>query len=426
MFAKEARSEWRTRVAAASLGLFVAGSLALIGLAFARLSPRPDDRVEINTQIAAALLWLLVLFTAATGLGRAFVVEEERGTAIALRLHGRPTAIWTGKFLANTLLILLLAGVHRGRRGANVGPWRPVGRPFVSRAAAAIRGGGRFDPARDRLPRHAAIGLLGDVRRWNHPTRQLRRHRDHRGVAVVRAHLERLNAGFGIPPRWYTSGAMGLPARILILLGLALEFAYIFLRLPAGAGFPDPELARMITLHLPNAYIACLLAFGAGWYGIRYLRGRRLVDDSRSVVAAQLAALFSFLTTATGSVFAKAQWGSYWNWDPRQTCVAALLLVYSAYFLLRASVDDPDKRAAISGVYILFASVLTPSLGYVIPRFFIDQSLHPKMAQFDAAYRMGIYPTSIALLGLTVWVQRLAVRGERLRLRLESLEEAAT
>lgn len=218
---------------------------------------------------------------------------------------------------------------------------------------------------------------------------------------------------------------MGLPARILILLGLALEFAYIFLRLPAGAGFPDPELARMITLHLPNAYIACLLAFGAGWYGIRYLRGRRLVDDSRSVVAAQLAALFSFLTTATGSVFAKAQWGSYWNWDPRQTCVAALLLVYSAYFLLRASVDDPDKRAAISGVYILFASVLTPTLGYVIPRFFIDQSLHPKMAQFDAAYRMGIYPTSIALLGLTVWVQRLAVRGERLRLRLESLEEAA-
>ncbi|MFM7322196.1 MAG: heme exporter protein CcmB [Armatimonadota bacterium] len=111
VLAKEARSEWRTRVAAASLGLFVAGALALVGLAFARLSPRPDDRVEINTQIAAALLWLMVLFTAATGLGRAFLVEEERGTAVALRLHGRPTAIWTGKFLANTLQILLLAAV---------------------------------------------------------------------------------------------------------------------------------------------------------------------------------------------------------------------------------------------------------------------------------------------------------------------------
>jgi len=111
VLAKEARSEWRTRVAAASLGLFVAGALALIGLAFARLSPSPELRLEINTQIAAALLWLVILFTAATGLGRAFLVEEERGTAIALRLHGRPTAVWTGKFLANTAQILLLSAV---------------------------------------------------------------------------------------------------------------------------------------------------------------------------------------------------------------------------------------------------------------------------------------------------------------------------
>ncbi|MFM7322197.1 MAG: cytochrome c biogenesis protein CcsA [Armatimonadota bacterium] len=218
---------------------------------------------------------------------------------------------------------------------------------------------------------------------------------------------------------------MGLPARIFVLLALGLELAYIFLRLPAGAGFPNPELARMITLHLPNAYIACILAFGAGWYGIRYLRGRNLLDDARSVVAAQLAALYAFLTTATGSVFAKEQWGSYWNWDPRQTCVAALLLVYAAYFLLRASVDDPDKRAAIAAVYVLFASVLTPTLGYVIPRFFIDQSLHPKVASFDKWYRLGIYPTSLGLLMLTLWIQRLAVRGERLRLGIESLEESA-
>jgi len=218
---------------------------------------------------------------------------------------------------------------------------------------------------------------------------------------------------------------MGLPARILILLAMGGELAFVFLRLPAGQGFANPELARMIVLHLPCAYVACVFAFGAGWQGIQYLRRRELLADARSVVAAQLAALFAFLTTATGSLFAKEQWGSYWNWDPRQTCVAALLLVYAAYFLLRASVDDPDKRAAISAVYVLFASVLTPTLGYVIPRFFIDQSLHPKVASFDAWYRMGIYPTAIAVLGLSVWIQRLAVRGERIRLRLEALEESA-
>lgn len=108
---KEARTEWRTRVAAASLGLFVACSLALIGLAFARLNLRPADRAELAPQLAAALLWLQILFTAATGLGRAFLTEEERGTALALRLHARATAVWCGKFAANAAQIVLLAAL---------------------------------------------------------------------------------------------------------------------------------------------------------------------------------------------------------------------------------------------------------------------------------------------------------------------------
>ena len=108
---KEARTEWRTRVAVASLGLFVACSLALTGLAFARLTLRPTDHAEAAPQIASALLWLIILFTAATGLGRAFVAEEERGTAMALRLHARATAVWAGKFVSNTVQIVALAGI---------------------------------------------------------------------------------------------------------------------------------------------------------------------------------------------------------------------------------------------------------------------------------------------------------------------------
>jgi len=111
VLAKEARTEWRTRVAVASLGLFVACSLSLTGLAFARLSLRPADHAELSPQIASALLWLIVLFTAATGLGRAFVAEEERGTALTLRLHARATAVWMGKFLSNWIQILFLTGL---------------------------------------------------------------------------------------------------------------------------------------------------------------------------------------------------------------------------------------------------------------------------------------------------------------------------
>lgn len=216
---------------------------------------------------------------------------------------------------------------------------------------------------------------------------------------------------------------MGIAARFVLLAGMAAMVAYVFLGLPAAQGFPNPELARMIALHLPNAYVALVAACLAGWHGWTYLRRRDPLSDIRSVAAAQLAALFCFLTTATGSLFAKEQWGSYWNWDPRETSVSVLLLVYAAYFVLRSSLEDPEKRASVSAVYVLFASVLTPTLGYVIPTFFIDQSLHPKFAKFDLSYRMAIYPISLLLLGLMLWLYKIAVRYEQVRRTLDSQEE---
>lgn len=67
--------------------------------------------VTPGPEIAAALLWVVIFFTAATGLGRSFVQEEERGTALALRLSARATAVWTGKYAANVVLLLALTAL---------------------------------------------------------------------------------------------------------------------------------------------------------------------------------------------------------------------------------------------------------------------------------------------------------------------------
>ena len=194
---------------------------------------------------------------------------------------------------------------------------------------------------------------------------------------------------------------------------------YVFLVLPPAVGFVDPELARVVALHLPNAYVALIAAFMGGAYAWRYLtKGRKPLDDARSAVAAVLAGLFCLLTTVTGSIFARVQWGSFWNWDPRETAVALLLLVYAAYFVLRASIDDPDKRGSVSAVYMLFAAVMTPMLGYVIPK--MVPSLHPKDVHFDASYRIAIYGTAFGLLGVLAWMQNLAVRYQRVLLALQA------
>lgn len=211
-------------------------------------------------------------------------------------------------------------------------------------------------------------------------------------------------------------------ANSILFLWLAAGLGYVFLVLPPAYGFQVPELARMVALHLPNAFAAVLAAFVAGWFGVRYLtKGRQPIDDVKSSVAASLAALFCFLTTITGSLFAQVQWGSYWNWDPKQISIFLLLLIYGAYFVLRAGIDDTEKRATVSAVYILFATIMTPLLGYVLPK--MQLGLHPQNAAFDSHYRMAIY---IAILPGLLWLMarmyRLAVRVEAVRLRREALE----
>ncbi len=103
VFVKDLRTEWRSRVAVLSVGLFSLCTLTLIGLSLAGARAAPE--------VAAGLLWVLTLFTAATGLGRAFVQEEERGTALALRLSAPGTAVWAGKFGANVVLLLALSAL---------------------------------------------------------------------------------------------------------------------------------------------------------------------------------------------------------------------------------------------------------------------------------------------------------------------------
>jgi len=96
--ANDARLELRTRVALSGLGLFVAASLVLVRVALAQGQP--------SVPVAAALLWVVVVFASAVGLGRAFVAEEERGTSLLLQLHLRPSQVYAGKLVFNAGLML--------------------------------------------------------------------------------------------------------------------------------------------------------------------------------------------------------------------------------------------------------------------------------------------------------------------------------
>ncbi|MBA4310769.1 MAG: ABC transporter permease [Chlorobiaceae bacterium] len=174
-----------------------------------------------------------------------------------------------------------------------------------------------------------------------------------------------------------------------ILLFLIISFVSI-----AGIAFPiveNPiywyqfplipgleENAKIIFFHVPTAWITVIAFLMSTIYSIKYLRKKNLLDDSKAYTAAQLGMVFCILATVTGAVWSKFAWGAFWSWDPRQTSIFALMLIYGAYFALRSAIEQEEKRAALSAVYSIIAFVTVPFFIFIMPR--IMKGLHPGSA----------------------------------------------
>jgi heme exporter protein C len=136
------------------------------------------------------------------------------------------------------------------------------------------------------------------------------------------------------------------------------------------------ELGRNMLFHVPMAMVAFIAFIVAMVNSILYLRKKKADYDRRARAASAAGLLFTILATVTGAIWAKFSWGSFWNWDPRQTSIFILLLIYFAYFILRSLLEESeDKKARVAAVYNIIAGVSMPFLFFVVPR--ITQSLHP-------------------------------------------------
>lgn len=207
---------------------------------------------------------------------------------------------------------------------------------------------------------------------------------------------------------------------------------FIFLIISAvivcGVVLPIPHIpalgdkARVLYFHVPMSWISVLAFFMSMYYSIKYLKTRDIDYDIKSFSSAQLGFLFCVLATLTGSLWAKFNWGSFWNWDPRQTSIFILLLIYGAYFALRSAIDSEEQRARLSAVYSIIAAVTVPFFVFIMPR--IVESLHPDPI-INTSGKINMDTTMFiifltSLLGFTLlflWCLNLKVRIERVSLK---------
>jgi len=204
--------------------------------------------------------------------------------------------------------------------------------------------------------------------------------------------------------------------------------------------FPDvpglEQKARNIFFHVPTAWTTVFAFLVSMYFGFRYLKTRDNDYDLKSVSSAGLGFLFCILATVTGAVWAKFNWGSYWNWDPRQTSIFILLLIYGAYFALRSAIESDEKRARLSAVYAIVAGLTVPFFIFIMPR--MMTGLHPG-AQGDSSgsgplfesgmmagnMRVLFYSSLLGFSLLYVWLFNLRLRVARLDYRRASKQSEA-
>lgn len=215
---------------------------------------------------------------------------------------------------------------------------------------------------------------------------------------------------------------------VLLWLWMALSIWAAFHWAPLAEGFKG-QSSRILFFHVPMAWVSFVAFMTAGVQSARYLFGAREPRHDRSAAAAvEIGLLYAILATVTGAIWARIMWGSYWNWDPRQSGIVVVLLYYAAYQALRQAVADDHARARLAGAYGVLGLVVSPFLYFVLPR--LGFTLHPEpvinaqgKVEVEPRMLMVLLASSIGFTVLFYWMHALRCRlGSVAARRLE--EEA--
>ena len=155
---------------------------------------------------------------------------------------------------------------------------------------------------------------------------------------------------------------------VLLLIATYMVFFYA----PQEAVMGDVQ--RVFYFHVAAGWVGMLGLIGAAVAGIIYLIKKDRKWDIVGLAAVEIGIVFIFINIATGSIWARPIWNTWWTWDPRLTTATVMLLIYFAYFMLRQGIEDPDRRARFAAVYAIVGSLSVP-LTYFSARIF--RTIHP-------------------------------------------------
>lgn len=180
---------------------------------------------------------------------------------------------------------------------------------------------------------------------------------------------------------------------------------------------------KIFYFHVPVAVASFLIFLFAAYFAIRFLMTRERKFDVRSKIAMEVSFLFIILTMIMGILWTKAAWFIWWEWEPRLTTYFILTLLTIAYFVLRSSIEDEERRAVYASVFCLLAAIDVP-ISFAITR--LIPSTHPVISKGGlegpmlASFLLGMF----GMMMIAYVFYQLRLREEILRDRVEAVKTA--
>lgn len=143
------------------------------------------------------------------------------------------------------------------------------------------------------------------------------------------------------------------PMNWIAIIAFFANVATIFFYAPIERTMGNVQ--RIFYFHVGTAWVGAVAFFVALICGILYLRRPHQQWDTLAVSSVEIGLVFFTMAIAAGSIWGKPAWNTWWIWSPRLTLVTIAWLTYAAYFMLRGALEDEEKRARFSAVYVIIA-----------------------------------------------------------------------
>lgn len=154
--------------------------------------------------------------------------------------------------------------------------------------------------------------------------------------------------------------ALGWLSALALAVGLVMAFGV------APRETSQGNVQRIMYVHPPLAWVAYVAFAVVAAASIVYLVRRRPAADRLAHASAEVGVLFTGLAIATGSIWGKPTWGTWWTWDARLTSVAILFVMYVGYLLLRGTIEDRERAARYCAVLGIVAALDMPLVHFSV------------------------------------------------------------